>query len=517
MRIARRIAPLLVALTIVPASGAIDGERSGGLLPPERSKRDVKALRELGELLKGPYEFDAFKRKVRDASRCYLRLETGSDVGKPKWALCKMNQLKIRFDAFRFKTPEGTDNLDLYWLFNVPRKLRVAWYILPLEGSMKRGFHNFYSPDNLRLADPKLPAASHTILQRLVGGCLQPGKEYIIWFKFLDPKPVDMRVALTTVPEGSVKPDLRLPTAMGIALGLRPKDLSNAVKLGQRERVAEMLAKNPKSVHEKGRFSLRPIHFAAQTGMNDLVELLLSKGANVNVRDFSRSTPIWYAARENQLSTLELLVSRGGRVNVTNRKGSTPLSISCDRAGVDVVRFLIKHKADVNVTFQKNWTPLIVAIQKGRDEIVRVLLENGADCNKLNGVGKNGLHVAAESGTPAAAKLLLAHGAKPELLTAQKITAVHLAALHDRVAVLEALVGDHPERLKYPNREGRTPLCLALMFGALDSAEFLWQRGASLEAVDSQGHLPLHAAAYKEQPKSVRWLLDKGVKVDSRS
>jgi ankyrin repeat protein len=62
---------------------------------------------------------------------------------------------------------------------------------------------------------------------------------------------------------------------------------------------------------------------AAALGRNELVSLLLSKGADIEVRDRLGKTPLMYAAGVGQVSTVQLLLSKGADKNSTDRNGYT--------------------------------------------------------------------------------------------------------------------------------------------------------------------------------------------------
>jgi ankyrin repeat protein len=133
-----------------------------------------------------------------------------------------------------------------------------------------------------------------------------------------------------------------------------------------------------------------PLYKACEVGLSvQLVEFLLSKGANVNHTDDEGKTPL-YKACEVGLSAqlVEFLLSKGANVNHTDDEGKTPLYKACEVGlSAQLVKFLLSKGANINSgPYDNNWTPLMEASSKGNKEIVSVLLENIKDVASLKKV-----------------------------------------------------------------------------------------------------------------------------------
>jgi ankyrin repeat protein len=209
-----------------------------------------------------------------------------------------------------------------------------------------------------------------------------------------------------------------------------------------------------------------PLMWAVARRHPEMVELLASKGANVNargaIRDYQRVataesraksldrggfTPLLYAARENCRECVEILLRHKVDVNLADPSEVSPLSVAMLNANWDIAKRLVEAGADVN---QWDWygrAPLHVAIgnmqtannrnpldidqpneASGRD-LVNLLVARGANPNQQQHFGASGfgsgadrgmtpLLVAAGTGNIEVVKLLLEHGANPHLATA---------------------------------------------------------------------------------------------------
>jgi ankyrin repeat protein len=87
---------------------------------------------------------------------------------------------------------------------------------------------------------------------------------------------------------------------------------------------------NPNAIeNERG---LMPLHLAADKGHKAVVELLISRGADVNAKDYYGRTPLSYA---------EDL----GSIDMEGRPRNTPLTIEAKSAKKEVAELLRKHGA----------------------------------------------------------------------------------------------------------------------------------------------------------------------------
>ena len=78
------------------------------------------------------------------------------------------------------------------------------------------------------------------------------------------------------------------------------------------------------------------LHHASQSGRTGIVELLLSRGADVRARDFYGETPLHYAVDSGNLEVVKLLVEAGSDLDAKNDNGEVPTEILRIWAGSDL-------------------------------------------------------------------------------------------------------------------------------------------------------------------------------------
>ena len=200
---------------------------------------------------------------------------------------------------------------------------------------------------------------------------------------------------------------------------------------------------------------------AAWNGFVQCVELLLDKGADVNISDCHGDTPLIHALDNGSYECVKLLLDKGADVNVRNNDGNTPLIYAAEKGSHECVKLLLDKGDDVNVGNNDGGTPLIYAARKGSHECVKLLLDKGADVNVGNNIGCTPLLYAAFEGSNECSKVLLAAGANAN---------------------------------SGCNTDGETPLMHAVYYGVHESVNALIAAGADVNCKDKCGKLVLFYA-----------------------
>ena len=165
----------------------------------------------------------------------------------------------------------------------------------------------------------------------------------------------------------------------------------------------------------EGGQSTTPLIIAAMKGNEEVVEILLDFGAQINqrgtviVNEESRggATALWCASYGGHYNIVKLLVEHGADINLpTADNGSTPLRPPCLNGNFEIVRYLVEHGADVNAATNDKETCLMVASYAGEYEIVQYLLEKGAKPECITTSGTTALYQSAEHGHFVILKLL---------------------------------------------------------------------------------------------------------------
>ena len=219
-----------------------------------------------------------------------------------------------------------------------------------------------------------------------------------------------------------------------------------------------------------------------------------------------RGTPLHHAAFWDLRTMVTLLVNEHPQ-NVSPRDftDATPLHLASERGHLEVARTLIEGDAASVLARNKNGqTPLHLALQAERLEAAHILIERGVDVSAQN----NGQ------------------------------TPLHLVSLRNRVPYLDSWESGHPKVARMliergadvsaQDKDGQTPLHLALQAERLETAHILIERGADVSAQNKDGQTPLHLVSLRNRvpyldswesghPKVARMLIERGADVDRKS
>ncbi len=281
-------------------------------------------------------------------------------------------------------------------------------------------------------------------------------------------------------------------------LACAQKDLPRA-----RELLAEEADINARGVN--GRTALMEAVFRHDV---EWAKFLIDNDADVNLRDKHGATVLYSALRSGLEAMVDLLLSAGADVNGAHKN----CPILCFERGDQYPMFiekLIRHGADVNARiyglggFADGETPLMWYAY--RPEILRILLENGANPNIASNRGATALMHAAVKGYEASIKLLEAAGAKHDY---NKDDALLMSAGYGTTQIVDALLeaGANPN---VRDRYGETPLMLFCQTHSHEGIYKLVEAGADLNLENHDGETALSFACCDEIKE---YLIGKGAR-----
>ena len=310
---------------------------------------------------------------------------------------------------------------------------------------------------------------------------------------------------------------------------------------------------------------------AARAGSVEAVKTLLARGANPNARERRDQTALMWAAAEGHAAVVQALVDGGADVRAKVKSGFTPLFFAVREGHIDVTRTLLKAGVNVNEAFEpgpepvvvdgvaKGTSPLMMAVQNGHFELAIALVDAGADPNDQR-TGFTPLHAvtwvrrpdASDAGDPPPiwsgsltslefVRALVERGAKVNarlekgaprapyaatMLRMEGTTPFLMAADRADVPLMRELLKLGADPL-LANADNTTPLMAAAGLGtanpleeagteaeALEAVQLLLERGADVNAVDSNGDTAMHGAAYGNFPTVVQLLADRGADIN---
>ena len=122
--------------------------------------------------------------------------------------------------------------------------------------------------------------------------------------------------------------------------------LVNAIKTKDAELVNVVLDTYPDfDINTLDKQGKAPIHYAASIGNLEILKKLIEKKANVNSLSYDNNTPLHEAVLSNEITEqiCELLLKNGADLNLKNNSGKTPLNIAKEQNLV-IFNYLINYQ-----------------------------------------------------------------------------------------------------------------------------------------------------------------------------
>ncbi|KAK5955072.1 hypothetical protein OHC33_003751 [Knufia fluminis] len=104
--------------------------------------------------------------------------------------------------------------------------------------------------------------------------------------------------------------------------------LARACNDGDLEGAKARFAERPEDLHEQDNAKNTPLQIASIEGWEEVVEFLLSKGAEVNVKNIDGDSPLIDAVENGHVPVIKLLLRNGANARMANTKGYEPSELA---------------------------------------------------------------------------------------------------------------------------------------------------------------------------------------------
>jgi len=234
---------------------------------------------------------------------------------------------------------------------------------------------------------------------------------------------------------------------------------------------------------------------AAEEGNVEDVKGYLANGVDVDERDeLYAGTPLHFAAYSGN-EVVELLIANGADVNAKNQADATPLDKAIEKNWDETVSLLRKHGGKTKKELEaagKSIKPIAEAAKpkpptaKASDTSIHVAAEAAKPKPPTAKASDTSIHVAAEAAKP-----------KPPTAKASD-TSIHVAAEAGNIESVKQAIADGAD-VNEKNADGVAPLSNAAYFGHKEVVELLITNGADVNA-KFDGRTPLDFATHPDNP-----------------
>ncbi|MCL2184583.1 MAG: ankyrin repeat domain-containing protein [Treponema sp.] len=181
-----------------------------------------------------------------------------------------------------------------------------------------------------------------------------------------------------------------------------------AVSGNRREMAARLLRIGNVSIHARNTTNRTPYQIALNTS-SEMVSTLLTAD-RINISDDMGNSVLHIAVLEKAPNEMiNLIITKGARVNSVDSNGKTPLRLAVDLNSWESAKAIADAGADPFIPAVDNRTAAEIAFTKGDDCIKAIF--SGRAINSKDSAGNTVLHTAARYGTPANIAILVELGA----------------------------------------------------------------------------------------------------------
>lgn len=224
------------------------------------------------------------------------------------------------------------------------------------------------------------------------------------------------------------------------------------------------------------------IHNAVEDSNIELVNALIdSKPSLMYALNGDEQIPLESAIYKGNEAVVRALIEKGGSLERQDFLGDAPIHLAVKKSTFEVVKFLAM-RGGVDLKNSDGFTPLIIAARCNRSDIAGYLLSHGANIGDVDNNRLTVLH--------------------------------HAAAGRDNIVILDTLVQFNSSIINQRDRNGHTPLWLAVGALSQDNITYLLANGADVNIADKYGITPLMAAVEGNSTEVMRALIEAGADVN---
>ena len=271
-----------------------------------------------------------------------------------------------------------------------------------------------------------------------------------------------------------------------------------------------------------GDYPWTSLHHCCRSGNVATAKSLLAHGADIEnlVPADVCATPFLRAVFNNKIDLIEYLLSRGANIAPEGFNGYTALHICAWKNHPKICTFLLNRGGiDIDARDNVGMTPLLRAANLGNSEAVaQILINHGASTDVKADTGENALRLLLRSDMKSSEllKLLLEREADINAVDKDNLAPLIKAVVYGRAPLVSAILAKNPN-LEATNNSQMTSLNIASWKGFKEIVILLLNAGADINHRDKDGISSLIYAAKYGQEEIVRLLITRGADIQAKN
>ncbi|XP_051803192.1 CARD- and ANK-domain containing inflammasome adapter protein [Acanthochromis polyacanthus] len=248
------------------------------------------------------------------------------------------------------------------------------------------------------------------------------------------------------------------------------------------------------------------LHAAAEHGHLSIIQLLIHKGARLDLQDNVGHTALHKAASMGHTDIMRVLIKAGASIHTLDLHGKNPIHLAVDDEHLDSVKILVEEEVKQSESHNQDMF-LHMAAMEDNCRLAELLLQNGAAVDAINSHEKTALFNAVKRNNEKMVKMLLKAGASVdqdalnEAINLHEATILQLLLENARVVLSEEALGSALLSAVRQNHDG--------------AVTTLIDNGADVNICDKQGYTPVLLSAELGHTEVFRVLAAKQAKLDT--
>ncbi len=150
------------------------------------------------------------------------------------------------------------------------------------------------------------------------------------------------------------------------------KTIFDVARSGTLNEASELFKKNPKIVNSINEAGYSPLILACYRGNTEVAKFLIKNGADLNYNN-EMGTPLMAAVVKNNLEIVNLLIDKNVNVELKDGNGTTALIYASMFKNHEVAKLLIKAKANYETKDNRGNSAIDYAILADDDQLIQIL------------------------------------------------------------------------------------------------------------------------------------------------
>ncbi|XP_067675633.1 ankyrin repeat domain-containing protein 50-like [Haliotis asinina] len=286
--------------------------------------------------------------------------------------------------------------------------------------------------------------------------------------------------------------------------------LIKACETGNCHIVKTLISVKSQDINHRGRHGWTAVMMAALKGYVDVLQILVSEGADLTLTDDDGNNCLMLASVYGQVIMIQHLLSIDNvfDINKQGQDGMSAIMAAANEGNYDAFNVMLKRSADLLIVDVYNSNCLVLACIGGNALIVQHLLDmNMFDVEDRGKDGWTPLLAAAAVGHPEVFHILVDAGADVTVKDADHDNCLMLACIGGSAAIVQELLQMNTFEINGRGGKGWTPVMFATFYGQTEIFDILVKAGADVSLIDNTNNSCLILASAEGHVDIVKRLL----------